>query len=1008
MLPVHFGFHSDAMRPLLDDLRQFAQCTVFNAPTIPVASTVTGEIVMPGDTSIFNADYVVNHCLNPVLFDRAINAILPNSNGLDINAWIEIGPHVGVLPLLKRNPLICPETLLLPSLRKERDPWFTLTSSLSELYVTTAEVVWREIFSHLPTVSCVKLPSYPFLKNKFWIPFQENPQNRSSFIDPQVMDPTTDRAILHSWLQYPCPPNGQVAIFHIPISKMARSILGHKVAGSPLCPASVYIDQVYGGIELMKRNTFVLTDEPVHFRLTSIEFINPLVYDRHIDRSVRTHITLDKDHECFTIASLVHPATDNIVHVQGKLQSRSTYDTKTKFSRILPTLIGQILNLIELHNREQLQHFSSRTVYDVILSRVVEYSESYRTIRSITVSRDGTEAYATAKLSTSHEGRQDIVDPAFMDTLLHAAGLVANLQGDASDVFICSEVDSVEVLPDAVDSAESFGVYCRSSWTVDQSLMIADAYAVQLTHPWRIVAHLRGMRFRRVRFESLKRGLSLAGGISHYQGPASPRSLSHQIPPRQKSSCATHSRGGAVDDTDMLQVISDTCGIDAAQNRHMDLASLGIDSLMTIELIQNLRNACPEVAVQPHHFIPSRSIQDILTDICAGPSSPLASSSEISSGASSPTTLVYDDAMLEKNISNTGHESDVKRILASVLGLDVTEFEDDANFEALGLDSLASMEALYELQKEFELSLPRHLFADCSTVRSVNAFLASHRSSAENVKITHPSTRQYPVNAGLRPREILVPIQVCHNSNSVPLLLIHDGSGLINSYDRLPSLHRSVWAIHNPKIITGETWGSLHDMAAEYAQYASETISGPLIVGGQFGNLDSFSSDVSMVVGWSFGGVVAFEIARILLAKGVTVKGVLLIDSPSPLNHVPLSDELIDCIVNLDGRSACVDTTALLKSQFATNSRLLASYDPFLSTSPWPAVVLLHSSEGFRPRDLCVPEWLSDRTNPQRLCGGWEAVVGPTVRVLPIPGNHFQSFDPLHVRPSRFASSELT
>jgi hypothetical protein len=137
--------------------------------------------------------------------------------------------------------------------------------------------------------------------------------------------------------------------------------------------------------------------------------------------------------------------------------------------------------------------------------------------------------------------------------------------------------------------------------------------------------------------------------------------------------------------------------------------------------------------------------------------------------------------------------------------------------------------------------------------------------------------------------------------------------------------------------------------------------------------------------------------ACILLAKGVVVKGVLLIDSPSPCHHVPMPDELIDYIVNLNGRSACSDTAAMLKTQFRTNSHILASYTPSPNLPPSLAIVLLQSSEGFRHSLLRVPEWLSDRTDLERLRRDWEAVVGSAITTLPIPGNHFQPFDKLHV-----------
>jgi acyl carrier protein len=162
------------------------------------------------------------------------------------------------------------------------------------------------------------------------------------------------------------------------------------------------------------------------------------------------------------------------------------------------------------------------------------------------------------------------------------------------------------------------------------------------------------------------------------------------------------------------------------------------------------------------------------------------------------------------------------------------ELDDDAEFDSLGLDSLASMEAIYELEKEFGLSFSRDLFTKCPTVRAVNDFLVVHQRRAEFIDIPtpHPTQRSI-VDSGIGGRQYLVSIQSCDHADDVPLLLVHDGSGLVNSYHRLPPLHRNVWAIHDPAVITGAKWDSLDEMATAYAEYVLEAIPGPLIVGGQ-------------------------------------------------------------------------------------------------------------------------------------------------------------------------------
>jgi hypothetical protein len=141
--------------------------------------------------------------------------------------------------------------------------------------------------------------------------------------------------------------------------------------------------------------------------------------------------------------------------------------------------------------------------------------------------------------------------------------------------------------------------------------------------------------------------------------------------------------------------------------------------------------------------------------------------------------------------------------------------------------------------------------------------------------------------------------------------------------------------------------------------------------------------------------VIAFETARHLRLNGFDVKGVLLIDSPSPLNHTPLSDGLLDYVVNQnEGYGACSDIGKLVKAQFRMNSCLFGNYDPYSSQGLFPPVTLLRSSEGFNPSDLSdVPLWLADRTNPEQVVAGWENLIGSPIKVWAIPGNHFRPFE---------------
>ena len=157
--------------------------------------------------------------------------------------------------------------------------------------------------------------------------------------------------------------------------------------------------------------------------------------------------------------------------------------------------------------------------------------------------------------------------------------------------------------------------------------------------------------------------------------------------------------------------------------------------------------------------------------------------------------------------------------------------------------------------------------------------------------------------------------------------------------------------------------------------------------------------------GWSFGGVVAFEVAKQLRTKSklVEVKGVILIDSPNPLNHVPLSLPLIEDVIDDSIKGNQDIVRELCRTQFTTNAKLLSEYDPYeimvVNEGPPLRLVCLVCRDVYNPPSsrVEVPSWLADRGDITRFTEGWNLVSGSAVQVLEIPGHHFEPFQPQNV-----------
>ena len=156
------------------------------------------------------------------------------------------------------------------------------------------------------------------------------------------------------------------------------------------------------------------------------------------------------------------------------------------------------------------------------------------------------------------------------------------------------------------------------------------------------------------------------------------------------------------------------------------------------------------------------------------------------------------------------------------------------------------------------------------------------------------------------------------------------------------------------------------------------------------------SGALILLIGWSFGGVVAFEIGCLMVKEGFDVRGVILVDVPCPTDDVPLSTTLLDhIIIQRDPSRSETEATRTIKEQFRKNSALLKKHPPSFD-GPYPQIAFLRSREGVKVESGSMreklPIWLTDREEPETTIGGWEMLLKRKLKWWDVPGNHFQPF----------------
>ncbi|MGW2962974.1 non-ribosomal peptide synthetase [Streptomyces sp. NPDC001220] len=321
----------------------------------------------------------------------------------------------------------------------------------------------------------------------------------------------------------------------------------------------------------------------------------------------------------------------------------------------------------------------------------------------------------------------------------------------------------------------------------------------------------------------------------------------------------------------------------------------------------------------------------------------------------------------------------VTSICERVLGRSPVGVRDD--FFAAGGNSLSAFELVEAVRRELGVSVPLSTFFRAPTIEALCGALPGLSAVSER---------------------LLVPLASAVPATGSPLFLVHPHGGGVSSYMGLARELEGSVDLYGVEAVGYNTEAaplrSVEEIADRYlAEIAELSPEGPVLLGG-----------------WSFGGVVAFEMAVRLERAGRQVGALVLLDSPVPGSADLVGDEDVlsrfgaDAGLSPDEMDE-LDDNALIAALVRQSHQAGRLPDRIESTAVRRMVDVARANGEaagrYRPGAIVdadihlitVSESHPTLKSPDVDPDAWQALTRGRVGTVPVPGNHHDMVHPPHV-----------
>ncbi|KAI5241808.1 polyketide synthase [Aureobasidium subglaciale] len=741
-LNVTHAYHSMLTSPLMDAVEQAAEDVRFMQPQIQLERTTESH-----STSALTPLFFAEHMRNPVYFSHAVQRLAhqyPNA------VWLEAGSSSSVTLLAKRSMTdISGHTFVELNITNDKalDNLAETTAALLKAGVSTT--FWLHHSLQSRNYAPLILPPYQFEKSRHWMEQKKMPTLLASGTSNQPVSQQGPEMLLNL---VKIDKGGLTARFGINTGHTAYEQLlsGHKIAHTaPICPATAQLDFALESVKTMIPEIPAAQFFP---ELQDVRNLSPVYRDTSRVLWLDLEGKPDKKTWSFKITSTSANHSDSTTHTAGRVILLDAQDkaTRLSFSRYERLRMHErCLSILNDSNSDEV--IQGRNIYRAF-SDVVDYGPQFRGLQKLV----GRQDESAGRISQAYDARTWL-DPLLSDVFCQVAGIFVNCMSDRGpeDMYLACEIENWMRSADLqVGSARPpfYNVlathYRTSSDAVTSDVFVFDGVTGGL------VEIVLGLKYRSVKKASMQRILArmtpeLGYGASvlpvaqprvQKAVPASTQHLS-QRPKLPKAPKASTQASLVLDQ--IRSVLASFLGLQPQEIlASSDLADLGVDSLMAMEMISELERTlkCDLPLDEVANVTTVSSLVKCVSSSLPGGSddsdtSMSDTSSETDSSDSLPTTAATTPE--ERCIDSTSH-------LAEFLGLDVGAIKPSTVLRDLGVDSLLAIELRADLASAFDVHLSMDLCVEDLTIDELNRALGAPAWSSSD-SVAHASQTQPPI-----------------------------------------------------------------------------------------------------------------------------------------------------------------------------------------------------------------------------------------------------------------------